>query len=127
MKNEQIFDLLKEVREDQKELRNSLSEHHATSVGNSKELGYFKENLNKNNLLLERLTKTVELHEMRSTSLEKIVNGSKSNIGHSDRISALEVPVKAKDYWLKSSVKWSALIASIIGILATIAKVLGLI
>ena len=105
MDNQVIYDLVKEVKEEQKELTVSLYEHSRSFNSHIVEdqkmadhISGLRIGLDKNNEILEKLTETVIIHEARSLNLEKVVVGDENHIGLAKRIETLEEPKKAKKY-----------------------------
>lgn len=133
MDNQVIYDLIKEVRDEQKQLVSSMQEHtskfaeHLVSDQKmSDDIRYLKEALHKNNEILDKLTDTVVQHENRSTMLEKVVIGTQEQPGLVPRIEKLEEPDKVKEYLRKKYMKWAAVIGATGTIVTVITKVLGI-
>lgn len=133
MDNQVIYDLLKEVRDEQKELSNSMavhtakfSEHLLSDQKMSDEICFLKEALHKNNEILDRLTATVIQHENRSTTLEKVVIGTDEQPGLLPRVVKLEEPERVKEYLRKKYLKWAGIIGATGTIITVVTKVLGI-
>ena len=132
MDSQVIYDLIKEIRDEQKELVSSLNEHttkfteHLISDQKiSDDVSHLKESLDKNNEILDKLTETVITHEARSTMLEKVVIGTEEKPGLVGRVDKLEEPEKVKEYLRKKYFKWAKIIGSTTTIIGAITKMLG--
>jgi actin-related protein len=130
--NQVIYDLLKDVKEEQKDISSQMSshlekfsEHLVADQQMLDEVKYIKQGLEKNNEILEKLTETVIIHENRSTTLESIVIGSKEDPGLLPRVEKLEEPDKIREYLRKKYMKWGAVITMTTGIIVGISKLLG--
>lgn len=131
--NQVIYDLIKEVRDEQKELVKSMgvhtakfSEHLISDQKMSDDIKYLKEALHKNNEILDKLTDTVITHENRSTLLEKVVIGTPDQPGLVPRIEKLEEPDKVKEYLRKKYMKWAAVVGATGTVITVITKILGM-
>lgn len=120
MDNGMVHELLKELRDEQKEQGKCLSRMEVDVNRNTEDM-----------ILHMEQTKTVkDLHaqnEKRIEYNEKFLYGSKDNTsdGLVTRVETLEVPAKAKEYLRKKYMKVAAVVAITLGIIISTAKILG--
>jgi len=93
-----IYDLVQEVREDQKETNKVLYSIHTT---------------------MERNTSSLEQHMLRTATLEKMWEE------HKNRLEVLEEPTKVKKFLQSKIVFYSSIITGIAGVIAAIMKIIG--
>jgi chromosome segregation ATPase len=109
---ELLFDLLKEVREDQKDHGKTLAKQSAYLEGIDSDVKELKPIVAKN-------TNDISNHMMRTDLLEDLHKDNQKRIELSEaRLEKLEEPVKAKE-WIKSH------LVAILGVLGTIASILA--
>ena len=104
--NKIIHDLLKEVRDDQKEARTENQEHRETSIKHHADT----------NARLDIYNEQLKTHIEGVKTLKEM---HKSNV---ERIEVLEEPAKA----LSTIKKWAVWTAGIAGAIVAVAKVIGL-
>jgi chromosome segregation ATPase len=109
---ELLFDLLKEVREDQKEHGKTLAKQSAYLEGIDSDVKELKPVVAKN-------TEDISHHIMRTDILEALHRDNQKRIEQSEsRLNKLEEPVKAKE-WIKNH------IVALLGVIGTIATILA--
>lgn len=108
--NEIILEILKEMREDQKELVDKSALHREETFKWQTEA----------DVRLDRIE--VDLREHKEGVIQNRSALAKFNI----RLEELEQPKKAQEYVRKQYMKWSAVIATTLGIATGIAKIMGL-
>ena len=117
-----VYELLKEVRDEQREQGKCLSRMEVDVKRNTDDLIVHMEQ-----------TKTVkDLHaqnEKRIEYNEKFLYGDKENNKDDDgivgRVTKLEEPDKVKAYLRKKYMKWAAVVGTTIGIVAGLGKIFG--
>lgn len=108
-----IYDLLKEVREDQKDLKETSYEHRLET----------KDWQSKTDQRMQRIEEDLKYHIKRTDVLEDLHMSNEGKIGaNSERISELEEPKKV----LSLIKKWIIGAGAIAGALFAIAKFTGL-
>jgi hypothetical protein len=111
-----ILDLLKEVREDQKEHGKELSKQSAYLTSMDADIKEMKPIVSKN-------TDDIFYHIRRTDLLEQLHKDNQKKIALSEqRIAKLEEPVKAKEWLKKHIIAVSAVITAIISIVAALLK-----
>jgi len=132
MDNQLIYELLKEMRDEQRSLSQSINkqtikfnDHLISDQIMSDDIAFVKIEIERNNNILEKLTETVIQHENRSTTLEKIVIGTDSQPGLVPRVVKLEEPGKIKEFLMKKYTKWATAIGVTISIAGGLAKIFG--
>lgn len=124
MDEKMLYDLLKEVRDDQKKHGEILGKHGEELAKQSvcmknvqKDVGEMKKTVAKN-------TEDVEKHIYRTDMLEELHKDNQTRISQNEeRIIKLEEPVKAKQ-WFKENLKWVLTVAALSATLIT--KIMGL-
>ena len=112
MDNKDIYNLLKEVREDQ--------------VEHGKQLVRTNVCLEKMEVNVQENTTNLKEHMRRTAILEEKQGQAETIIkDHSQRIEVLEEPVKVKKYLQKKYLTWAGIISAGLGIIALVAKILG--
>ena len=94
-------------------------------------IGQLELNLAVNNNILERLTVSVEIHERRSTSLEKQVRNHEREMEaklfqHDKASDARWAQVSAELQEAKAPVSWLVTTAKVVGVIATLLTTLKL-
>lgn len=132
MDNQVIYDLVKEVRDEQKDMLESITrhttkfaEHLISDQKMSDDIAHLKEAIIHNNSILDKLTETVIKHESRSTTLEAVVIGTPEQPGLVPRVEKLEEPDRVREYLRKKYLKWSAVMAVTISIAGGLSKIFG--
>lgn len=95
--NDILYDLIKELKEGQKEIK--------------EDIGAIKDTLHENTLSLKE-------HIRRTEILESIADN------HKCRISKLETPSKIKEFLYGKTMKWAALISTILGIVIAVKSIM---
>lgn len=140
MDNKTIYDLLKEMREDQKEHGKSIQESEKVLVKQSEQLGAVQKDIEQMKIdvadnkdgLLEHMRRTdilEKLHEnaqkLHIDNAKKIYELEKLHIDNSKRIEKLEEPQKAKDWLKKNYLNVVSIITATASILALFTKLLS--
>lgn len=127
MDNKIIYDLLKEVREDQKDLAKEMTEHKTVFQDHIEQDAKMYSELVKMNNTLSENTEIVKEHERRSKAIELIVlgDGTEKNKGLVGRLNKLEEPEKAKEYMYKKYMKVFKFIAAFGAAFGVVGKYFG--
>lgn len=125
--NQIIYDLLKEVREEQKNLGKEMAEHKAVFQDHIEQDAKMYDELKKINEILAENTQIVKEHERRSLAIELVVlgDGTENNKGLVGRLDKLEEPEKAKEYLYKKYMKIFKFIGAAGAAFGVISKYLG--
>lgn len=115
-----VIDLLKEVRDEQREQGKCLSRMEADVSRNTDDMVKHIEN----NVLLKALH---EDNQRRIVKNEEFIQGNQAEgkLGISARVGKLEAPAKAKEYFRSKYMKWAGVISITVGIGAGLGKIFG--
>lgn len=131
MNEKMLYDLLKEVREDQKKHGDMLGRHgeelakQSVCIDNiQKDVGDMKKDIARNtDDVAEHMSRT-DIAERNLQMLQELHKDNQKRIAQNqDRIKKLEEPVKAKE-WLGSNFKWMITVLTLVAGLVT--KILDL-
>ena len=120
MDNKELFDLLREMQEEQRE---QGKENAKQSI----HLEHLKEDVSEIKKSVDINTKDLAYHIKRSDNLEKITKNNEDKItNNSQRIEKLEEPVKAKKWLKKHYVSAISMIIAILSIISLVTRLLGI-
>lgn len=121
-----IYDLVQEVRVDQKEMHKNLIEHKVVFQEHLRqdeklyeELYDMKNNLSEINKILGKNTESLIQHIEGVNTLKAL------HVQNAERIARLEEPDKVKNYLRNKVIMYSGVIAAIAGAAAAIIKIFG--
>ena len=135
MKNEDLLlELLKEVREDQKDHGKTLSKQSEELVRQSACLDSVQKDMKEVKVDLSKNTADVAEHVRRSNLLEDLHKDNEKRLmkledeskKKDERLEKLEAPEKAKAWLKKNYLAAGSIIISILSIITMLAKIIGL-
>lgn len=121
-----MFELVKEVREDQKQMHKDVVEHTITFREHVKqdekiysELSEMRTHLGEINIVMEKNTQSLIQH------IEGVIALKNLHIQNADRIAKLEEPNRVKEFLRSKVLFWTSLLAGVATCAAAIIKLIS--